>query len=88
MGVGDVTPVEVERDPPLRDMEGEFAKGAIVIFPAAVFLFEIAVAKLFDGLAQRRLVGSEFVASRLGLIEGHGRCREFHGRNGTWTLGR
>jgi hypothetical protein len=79
MGVVDEAPVEIERYPPLRDIEGEFTEGTVVVFPAVILLFKVPVAKLRDGFAKGDFVGGEFVASRLGVIERDLRCREFHG---------
>src|SRR5580658_7699884 len=72
-------PVEFERDPPFRDMECEFAESTVVVFPPAIFLFEIAVAKLFNGLLERHIPPVEFLASLLGAQECHGGRRKLHG---------
>jgi hypothetical protein len=65
MRVIDEPPVEIERDPSLRNIEGEFTEGAVIVFPAAVFLFEVAVAKLLDGFAKGDFVSGGFLASEL-----------------------
>ena len=49
MDVVGETSVEVEIDPSFRDIEGEFTEGAVIVFPAAMFLFEVAITKLLDG---------------------------------------
>jgi len=71
MRSGDVgeAAVEFERDPPFRHIEGEFTEGAVIVFPAALFLLEIAVAELFDRLAQADVVGPDQFVCRLGIVE-------------------
>src|SRR5882724_10730111 len=70
--------IEIERDPPFRQIEGEFPESTIIVFPTAMFLFEVSVAKLLDRFAQRHLMGAELLASECRSLERDARCREFH----------
>jgi len=76
MDVVGETPVEVEVDPPFRDMEGEFTEGALVVFPAGIFLFEVALAELLDSRAEGHFLDCELLASRLGAAERYPGLRE------------
>ena len=44
-----------------------------------MFLFEVAVAKFFDGFAKVISWVLTSLVSRLGAVERDGRCREIHG---------
>src|ERR1700677_3279990 len=45
--------VVVERNGPFGDIEGVLAVGAVVVFPAAMFLVEDVIDEYFDSLLQR-----------------------------------
>ena len=53
--------IEIELDPPLGYIEGELALAAVIVFPAAMFLLQIAVAELLSGLGERHFTDGDVV---------------------------
>ena len=62
VGVVGEPSVEIERDRAFRNVESEVAERAIVVFPAAVFLFKIARSKA-SSTASRRDISSAVSSS-------------------------
>src|SRR5579872_3225345 len=55
--------IEVEDYPAFGHIQSELTESAIIDFPAVMLLFEVAVAKLFDGFPDGHFLHGEFFIS-------------------------
>ena len=65
--------VEFQRDDSCGDIDDEFAIAAVVVFPAAMFLLQVVVAKGLDRFSEGEFRSSRLRLSPLKLLDRDGR---------------
>src|SRR6185437_2201191 len=62
-------PVEFERDTPFGHIESEFTESSVIVLPAAIFLFEVAVTEFLDSFFQRHFTRGDLCSLERGAVK-------------------